>query len=142
MSVAHDYETPPQRIPGLNPIDVVIGKNVKSRRMICGLSQTTLANHLGITFQQVQKYEKGANRVGGSRMWQIACVLDCSPNLFFEGLTSMEEPIDPARDRLIEYRESAQGLSLCLMMSQIEDPTVRKRIVSLAQSIADSPSEG
>lgn len=69
-----------------NPIDKHIGAQIKRRRLMLGLSQQELADQLGLTFQQVQKYEQGANRVNGSRMWDICQVLQIEPNFLFEGL--------------------------------------------------------
>jgi transcriptional regulator with XRE-family HTH domain len=70
-----------------NSTDQHIGTRIRTRRLMLGMSQTDLGNTLGITFQQVQKYEKGTNRVGGSRMAQIAAVLEVPPSYFFDGLT-------------------------------------------------------
>lgn len=123
-------------------VDTIIGKNLKGRRMIVGLSQTDLADRLGITFQQVQKYEKGMNRLSGSRMWACADILNCTPGYFFNGLESSANTLDPAQVALMEYRDSWQGLDLCRAMSQIDDPALRKQIVSLAKAIADSLPSG
>lgn len=69
-----------------NPIDAYVGQRIKERRALVGVSQTTLADNLGITFQQVQKYEKGSNRVSASRLYEIAQILDCDLKSFFEGV--------------------------------------------------------
>lgn len=71
---------------GPDPIDVHVGSRVRQRRKMLGLSQTQLANELGLTFQQVQKYERGTNRIGSSKLWRISKTLDVPVNYFFEGL--------------------------------------------------------
>ena len=84
--------------------DVQIGTRIKQRRTLLNMSQTTLGNAIGVTFQQVQKYERGMNRVGGSRMAQIATVLNCPVHYFFEGVESgptndVPQPAMPQLDR-------------------------------------------
>ena len=71
-----------------NPIDVYIGQRIRVRRQLLGLSQEALAKKIGITFQQVQKYERGMNRMGSSRLWDMAQVLGVSVNFFFEDMAA------------------------------------------------------
>src|ERR1700756_2733344 len=73
-----------------NPIDIHVGSRVRFRRMLLGMSQEKLGEKLGLTFQQVQKYEKGINRIGASRLQQISRTLDVPPAYFFEGAPSFE----------------------------------------------------
>lgn len=126
-----------------NPIDIQVGGNVKKRRALVGMSQTALANQLGITFQQQQKYEKGANRIGSSRLYLTSRILGCTIESFFEGVSSLgldpdvsAPEIDRAK-RMTDFANSTQGIQLLDAVSGME--TIRrKRIVALATSIADS----
>lgn len=144
MSVAHEFERPTgnQQRSTKDPIDAKVGQNVKLRRGIVGMSQTVLADSLGITFQQVQKYEKGANRIGASRLYRIAEILDCDLKIFFAGVETGEDPqpIDPKIEALTKFHNSADGIALSRSIAKIENPTIRKRIYGLARAIADSSS--
>ena len=133
-----------------NPIDAFVGGKIKLRRAVVGMSQTELANRLGITFQQVQKYEKGANRVGASRLYLISEILGVPLQSFFEGV---EEVLDgeagapgKGRDDNTEKFEafirSPTGIELCKAFVAIEDPVVRKRIMALVKSVAGAPDSG
>lgn len=79
-----------------NPIDIYVGKRIRLRRNTLGMSQEQLAEKLGLTFQQVQKYEKGINRVGASRLWDLSVVLDAPIIFFFHGLSKEETENSPA----------------------------------------------
>lgn len=79
-----------------NPIDIYVGNRIQLRRKLLGLSQEKLAAMLGITFQQVQKYEKGMNRIGASRLWDMSNILDVPVSFFFSGLTKEETDKSPA----------------------------------------------
>ena len=79
-----------------NPIDIYVGNRIRLRRTLLGLSQEKLAEMLGITFQQVQKYEKGMNRIGASRLWDMSNILDVPVSFFFSGLTKEETDKSPA----------------------------------------------
>lgn len=130
-----------------NPIDAHVGGQVKLRRAVVGMSQTELANRLGITFQQVQKYEKGANRIGASRLYLIAEILNVTVQSFFEGAEAVviDAPgaYDGAKDETVkkyeEFIRSPGGIELCKAFVSIDDPTVRKRIVALVKSVSVVP---
>ncbi len=123
---------------GPRAIDVHVGQRVRQRRVLCGLSQTELANRIGLTFQQLQKYERGMNRISASKLWQIAQVLDVPVQWFF---------MDFADDR-------EQGESFHMKRETLElvrnfsasPPDVQRRFLSLVKSIAsvsrESVSEG
>ncbi len=85
------------RLPKPHPVDVHVGKKLQVRRTLCGLSQSELAERLGITFQQLQKYESGANRTSASRLWEASKVLGVPVSYFFTGL---DEDADPAAEIL------------------------------------------
>ena len=126
-----------------NPVDVHVGSRVRVRRMILGLSQEKLGEKLGLTFQQVQKYERGTNRVGASRLFDLARVLDVPIQFFFDEMpsdlasaaaTGFSER--PAENPLSEYLSTRDGLELNRAFARITDPKVRKSIVDLVRSLA------
>jgi transcriptional regulator with XRE-family HTH domain len=121
-----------------NPIDKHVGSRVRLRRMMLGMSQEKLGDALDLTFQQVQKYEKGTNRIGASRLQQISQTLQVPVSFFFEGAPTREgaegdEP--PAPTYVSEFLASSEGLALTKAFMQIEDLKVRRRIVDLVEAI-------
>jgi transcriptional regulator with XRE-family HTH domain len=128
-----------------NPVDVHVGSRVRLRRTLLGLSQEKLGEAIGLTFQQVQKYERGANRIGASRLWDLSRVLDCPISYFFE---EMEEDVKAASPRNLterthepEQRDAdpvikRETLELVRAYYKITDPQVRRRIYELAKSLA------
>ncbi|PNG26443.1 helix-turn-helix domain-containing protein [Methylocella silvestris] len=134
-----------KKIP--NPIDRHVGSRVRMRRVILGMSQEKLGEALGLTFQQVQKYEKGANRIGASRLQQISRTLDVPPAFFFEGAPSFESAPGGATPALgvaeeanssyvADFLSTAEGLHLNMAFARIHDPKVRKRIIDLISVLA------
>lgn len=129
-----------------NPIDVHVGGRVRLRRMLVGMSQEKLGELLGLTFQQIQKYEKGANRIGASRLFQIAQILGVSVQFFFDDMPDAafgraEDPggfyeSDPA-PLVMDFVSSSEGLELNKSFSQIGDPHVRKKIIDLIKSLGE-----
>ena len=125
-------EHPKLKTPGKkgpNPVDVHVGRRVRIRRVLCGLSQTALAEQLGLTFQQLQKYESGANRISASRLWQIAQILDVPISWFFMG-------IDDDTDKLEEFRTKRETLELVRNIGTCP-PEVQKRFRALLHSISE-----
>jgi len=128
-----------------NPIDKHVGSRVRMRRMMLGMSQEKLGNALNLTFQQVQKYEKGTNRIGASRLQQIANILQVPVSFFFEGAPSigtssrhegMSEAPSPAY--VSEFLATSDGLALTKAFMRIGDSKLRRRIVDLVEQIAVS----
>jgi transcriptional regulator with XRE-family HTH domain len=124
-------------------IDAHVGSRVRLRRMLIGMSQEKLGELLGLTFQQVQKYEKGANRIGASRLFEISKILNVPVQYFFEDLPNaagaqangygMSEP-----DRepfVMDFVSSTEGLQLIRSYTKVTDPRVRKRILELVKSL-------
>jgi len=107
------------------------------QRMVCGLSQTKLGKAVGVSFQQVQKYEKGVNRVGASRLQQIANVLKVAPDFFFDG-ASAKAVTDVSKEiTLLEgFISSRDGVALSKAFTKISDQKMRRSIVSLVEQIA------
>lgn len=125
-----------KKIP--NPIDVLVGSRLRMRRLMLGFSQEKLADGLGITFQQVQKYEKGTNRVGASRLMAISSILGVAPAYFFQDDDSplpqgaaIGEP-----NEIASFIKSSEGIALNRAFVKIKDPGVRKKVVALAKSLA------
>ena len=125
-----------------NPIDVHVGSRVRLRRNMLGMSQEKLGEKLGITFQQVQKYEKGTNRVGASRLQAIASILDTPVSFFFEDAPGQNArpskgfSEDSATSYVVDFISSAEGLQLNRAFVRITDPKVRRKIIELVRTIA------
>ena len=107
------------------------------QRMVRGLSQTKLGEEVGVTFQQVQKYEKGVNRVGASRLQQIATVLKVAPDFFFHGASAKAVAGISKETTLIQgFASSREGIALSKAFTEISDQKMRRSIVSLVEQIA------
>jgi transcriptional regulator with XRE-family HTH domain len=131
-----------------NPIDKHVGSRVRMRRMMLGMSQEKLGDALALTFQQVQKYEKGTNRIGASRLQQISHILQVPVAFFFEGAPHladgmMTESMEsaPSPTYVSDFLATSDGLSLTKAFMRIPDPKLRRRIVDLVQQIAGEDSE-
>jgi len=132
-----------------NPIDVHVGSRLKLRRTMIGMTQEKLGEQLGVTFQQVQKYEKGVNRIGASRLQEISRVLDVPVSFFFEDVRQ-DSASAPERDGHIfgfaeepvaRFEVSAQpseAQALARAFSQINDARIRRRIIDLVETLADA----
>src|ERR1700746_2036132 len=114
-----------------NPTDKHVGSRVRMRRMMLGMSQEKLGDSLGITFQQIQKYEKGTNRIGASRLQQIATVLAVPVSFFFEGAPVPQAPpgavsgsASPAY--VSDFLATTDGLALTKAFMKVKDPKVRR----------------
>jgi len=124
-----------------NPIDRHVGARLKLRRVTMGMSQSKLGEALNITFQQIQKYEKGSNRIGASRLQELARVLSVPPAFFFEGAppgeTSAGGFAEPAQGAyVVDFLSTAEGLQLNRSFALIRDPKVRRRVLDLVSALA------
>jgi transcriptional regulator with XRE-family HTH domain len=126
-----------------NPIDKHVGARVRMRRMMLSMSQEKLGDALGLTFQQVQKYEKGTNRIGASRLQQISNILQVPVSFFFDGaphvpgtgrFEGMGEAPSPAY--VSDFLATSDGLALTKAFMRIHDSKLRRRIVDLVEQIA------
>jgi transcriptional regulator with XRE-family HTH domain len=124
---------------GPNPIDIHVGSRMRMRRMALGMSQEKLATGLGLTFQQVQKYEKGANRMGSSRLQQAADVLGVAAAFFFEGAGGGPYGSAPSPAYIDDFVASEEGLRLAKSFMHLR-PAVRRRIVDLVNEVAGESS--
>ena len=115
--------------------DAEVGRRVRSRRLECRLSQTELADRIGVTFQQVQKYEKGVNRIGAGRLQRISEVLNVPVTFFYSGL---EGSRDEQRSSDIDFRflQTDGALRLVRAYARIKQPKVRLQLLRLAETVA------
>lgn len=120
------------------PIDQHVGSRIRLRRVAVGMTQDKLGECLGVTFQQVQKYEKGVNRVGASRLQKISEVLNVSISFFFEGAPgAIDQHVETQEvSSLSQALSSKQFLSLANSFSAIQDPKIRQRVVDLVEALA------
>ena len=126
-----------------NPIDIHVGSRIRLRRNMLGYSQEKLGESLGITFQQIQKYEKGTNRVGASRLQAISAILTVPVSFFFEdapgghtpGVGSFGEDNDATY--VVDFLNSNEGVQLTRSFTKISDPKIRRKIIDLVKSLAD-----
>ncbi len=121
---------------GPNPIDLHVGFRIRLRRKALGITQEKLAEALGLTFQQVQKYERAANRVSASKLWEVAQALSTSVGFFYEGLDKGDgDALALPTPSPAELMLSADGVELARLLGQIEQPDVRRQIVELVRSL-------
>jgi transcriptional regulator with XRE-family HTH domain len=129
-----------------NPVDVHVGGRLRLRRNMLDISQEKLADSLGITFQQIQKYEKGANRLSASKLFELANILNVPVSYFFEKAPSNKTPRTIEKPKgfeegqskfIMDFLSSNDGLHLNRAFVKIKDPKIRKKIVELVESLAD-----
>src|SRR5271169_1621392 len=121
-----------------NPIDVHVGGRVRMRRLLLGMNQETLANALGLTFQQVQKYEHGANRVSASRLSAMADIFAVPISYFFGDLPGPDAKVSAEDQARREQLEKPETIDLIRLYYAIPDPTVRRQFLEMVKVIAQS----
>ena len=124
-----------------NPIDKHVGSRVRMRRMMLAMSQEKLGDALDLTFQQVQKYEKGTNRIGASRLQQISQILQVPVAFFFEGAPNLHAQPDGMREApspayVSDFLATSEGLALIKAFTRVKEAKLRRRIVDLVEQIA------
>jgi transcriptional regulator with XRE-family HTH domain len=130
-----------------NPIDRHVGSRVRMQRMLAGISQEKLGEALGLTFQQVQKYEKGTNRISASRLQQISKMLGVPVSFFFEGAPAGEAATDggfadaASTAYVADFLSTSEGVQLSKAFVRIKNPRVRRRIIDLVEALADETGE-
>ena len=122
-------------------VDAHVGRRLRQRRVALGISQEQLGGELGLTFQQIQKYEKGQNRVSAGRLYKVAMILSVPVEFFFEGLANANGPLGqrngmPAQAEINAFLASPEGMALTAGFMKISDPATRRRIVDLVNTIA------
>ena len=130
---------------GPHPVDTHVGSRVKLRRMILGMSQDALGKSLGLTFQQVQKYEKGVNRIGASRLFELSDLLEVPIQYFYDGYGDADQANGFAEpdvaEAFMELVNSPDGVHLCRYFAEIKDTQVKKRVLDLVKSIAETETK-
>jgi transcriptional regulator with XRE-family HTH domain len=149
--IGEDTPAPSDNPRRVNPVDVHVGNRLRLRRMLIGMSQEQLGEQMGLTFQQIQKYEKGVNRIGASRLFRLSQVLSVPVQFFYDELTVAKAPqagmaagfAEPAQEHFIlDFLNTREGLELNRHFVKIEDPKVRRSVVDLVRSLSGSvPSE-
>lgn len=143
----HDFDVVEKGSRRANPLDIHVGSRVRLQRMLLGMSQEKLGEQLGLTFQQIQKYEKGINRIGASRLYELARVLGVSVEFFYEdapGTASSNKSAvsssgfgERQADRyVVDFLSSREGVELNKAFVKITDPKVRRSIVDLVRTLA------
>lgn len=130
-----------------HPIDAHVGSRVRLRRTLLGLSQQKLGSSLGLTFQQIQKYERGTNRIGASRLFELSKILNVPMSFFFEDIRSRENPMpnqlaEPESKFEHQFLSKRETLELVRAYYRITDSEVRKRVFEVVKSIANRDTEG
>lgn len=122
-----------------NQVDIEVGRRIRLHRLNAKLSQTELGRHIGVTFQQVQKYEKGVNRVGAGRLTQVAAILNVPITAFFDGAANSSKRTAD-KDTVTELLVAPRALRLLQAFSGIPDPALRSAIVELVEAVRDKPA--
>lgn len=142
---------------GPDPVDVHVGRQLRERRALHGISQQGLAEKLGVSFQQVQKYENGRNKIGASRLYELSEILDVSIGYFFEGLGRRPPKITTSRQAYAMYEDPSffertsaldqkpeidrrETLELVRAFNKIGDPLLRRRFFELAKALSGMPT--
>jgi transcriptional regulator with XRE-family HTH domain len=134
-------DKPDETDSGPNPIDRHVGLRIRMRRRELGISQEKLAESIGLTFQQVQKYERAANRVSASKLWEMARALNTSIGYFYEGLGDPGGSVGAAlpREDVRDFLLTPEGIELASAFPKVPRGRVRRRILDLVRAIADDP---
>ena len=123
---------------GPNPIDRHVGLRIRMRRKELGVSQERLADSIGLTFQQVQKYERAANRVSASKLWEVARALSTSVTYFYEGLgDGPTAGVDLPRDAAQEFLLTPEGMELASIFPKLSQDRVRRKLIELVRLMAE-----
>ncbi len=127
-----------------NPVDVHVGSRVRLRRLLLGMSQDKLGEELGVTFQQIQKYERGANRIGASRLYRMAKVLGVPVGFFYEGADEDPAPGFSEGDQtplVDDFINSPEGVALAAAFASIKSTKVRRKVLELVRAMAADAAE-
>ncbi|THD53176.1 helix-turn-helix transcriptional regulator [Phenylobacterium sp.] len=134
-------DKPDEAAQGPNPVDRHVGLRIRMRRKELGISQERLAESIGLTFQQVQKYERAANRVSASKLWEMSRALSTSISYFYEGLGDpMETPgSNIPRETMQDFLLTAEGIELASLFPKITKSRVRRKVLDLVRAMAGEP---
>ncbi|HEY4133640.1 MAG TPA: helix-turn-helix transcriptional regulator [Alphaproteobacteria bacterium] len=126
---------------GPNPVDRHVGLRIRMRRKELGISQERLAESIGLTFQQVQKYERAANRVSASKLWEMARALSTNVSYFYDGLAEGSEPgaSNVPHEAMQDFLMTQEGIELAAVFPKIAKARVRRKILDLVRAMAGEP---
>ncbi len=129
---------------GPNPVDRHVGLRIRMRRKELGISQERLAESIGLTFQQVQKYERAANRVSASKLWEMSKALAAPVGYFYDGLSDPAEPLaaNGPRESMQDFLMTPEGIELAATFPKIPRGRVRRRILDLVRAMASEADAG
>ncbi|MBC8008113.1 MAG: helix-turn-helix transcriptional regulator [Prolixibacteraceae bacterium] len=122
----------------LDPLDILVGKRIRTQRLVRKMSQSELGKHLGITFQQIQKYESGVNRVGAGRLQLIAKIFELPVNVFFGEDTATQDASDATNEAVLNFLNTSRAVKLVKDFARIKDPALQQAIVTLVEKIANT----
>lgn len=122
----------------LDPLDVLVGKRIRTQRLVRKMSQSELGKQLGITFQQIQKYESGVNRVGAGRLQLIAKIFEMPVNVFFGEDEATQDASDATNEAVLNFLNTARAVKLVKDFARVKDPALQQAIVSLVEKIANT----
>lgn len=136
--VTMDHTTKPP-----HPVDTHVGARMRMRRLVMGLSQNQLGTTLKVTFQQIQKYEKGTNRIGASRLFEIAGILNVNVQYFYTGLNVAPDlpGLNDDADEFMALLSTPEGIQLCQNFFEIRDPAVKRCLLDLVKTLADEATD-
>jgi transcriptional regulator with XRE-family HTH domain len=142
MSEAYSVDASASR-DGPHPIDRHVGLRIRMRRKEMSFSQEKLAEALGLTFQQVQKYERGANRVSASKLWEVAQALKTSVSYFYEGLAEApgETPLGLATPSAQDFLLTNEGMELAATFPKIVRPRLRRKVLELVRAMVEGDND-
>jgi transcriptional regulator with XRE-family HTH domain len=134
-------DKPEDLVQGPNPIDRHVGLRIRMRRKELGISQERLAESIGLTFQQVQKYERAANRVSASKLWEMSRALSTNIGYFYEGLgDAIEAPgSNLPRESMQDFLLTPEGMELAAIFPKIAKTRVRRKILDLVRAMVGEP---
>ena len=130
--------TPKTSNKSANKTDKLVGRNIRIHRLVRGLTQESLGEQLGVTFQQIQKYEKGTNRVGSGRLYQIATIFEVPVTTFFEG---GDAPMTLKKASPFDLLSDPVSLRLVQAFAEISDPKARRAMLALVESMSSSDKD-
>ncbi|MET0640163.1 MAG: helix-turn-helix transcriptional regulator [Hyphomicrobium sp.] len=122
----------------LDPLDVLVGKRIRTQRLARKMSQSELGKQLGITFQQIQKYESGVNRVGAGRLQSIAKIFELPVSVFFGEDSASQDASNETNETVLNFLNTARAMKLVKDFSRVKDPAMQQAIVALVEKIADA----
>ena len=125
---------------GPNPVDRHVGLRIRMRRKELRMSQERLAETVGLTFQQIQKYERAANRVSASKLWEIAQALNSTISYFYDGLAEMAVDGAGQRESMQDFLLTPDGLELAACVPRIPNQRLRRRVLELVRALVDEPA--